>query len=202
MRRVLEEYPEAAFLPLFDECLEFPLCLALRANCCLDTVSLLLAHHANPMAVGLCGRTALTILSEKESPAGGASLFWELPFCGRAAPTIPQVGNCEDDLLRIAVRLLDSTADPEERDMRGQTAAEVAEANGYRRLACTWQHRGSFLGLVTLRRHCEQGARGGACTESSLLAESKLHADFLFPIFKMLLPPAVLKRAWALSSTV
>mmetsp|Transcript_41752 Transcript_41752/g.121000 ORF Transcript_41752/g.121000 Transcript_41752/m.121000 type:complete len:275 (-) Transcript_41752:60-884(-) len=207
VQELIEEEPEAAWLPFCGHLPEPPLCMALRLRCSLEVLDLLLANGADPSAEDAHGRTSLTLVSaarnnamlqldkaDHEEHGGGKAMLQGLMGGFESTWALPAVGGClwaaleaqaqadaEEEALRAAGRLLAWGADPEMEDGKGQRPAEVASANGYLLLERLWAHYRAAQALFVLRR--------------GVLADVS-NADPLHVIFSMLLPPDILDRVW------
>lgn len=189
--RALEEEPEAAYIPFYDQGMEPPLCFAVRSHCSLEVLDLLLQYGADPMSSDINGRSALAMISSRGAQFKVDEDGWEAilkSFADQASlPLLDAAVPSEARTLLMAGRLLDAGADAEAPDMQGQIPSDVALQNGCYRLARFWKYRNSVMAFVTMARyHRELAASQGGCA---------LNRDALCCLFEMLLPVPVLNKA-------
>jgi len=80
VRAILSSSPQAAAEPIWEHEFEPTLCCAVRLQCDVTIVQLLLEHGANPHDTDMCGRTALQLLPELEAPC--EANLWEKLLLG------------------------------------------------------------------------------------------------------------------------
>mmetsp|Transcript_10522 Transcript_10522/g.25482 ORF Transcript_10522/g.25482 Transcript_10522/m.25482 type:complete len:229 (-) Transcript_10522:171-857(-) len=124
---LLEEDPEAASSIFIEHRCETPLCAAIRHNCGVDILRILLDHGAEVNLRDCDGFTPLALLSKKPCSYQPVSI----DFDHFQATMRSQ----EQDALCVAQVLLAAGADPLEVAPGGQTCVDLAQSAGNSRLA-------------------------------------------------------------------
>lgn len=162
--RILKEDAEAARQPFFDHNFELPLCYAVRAGCDTEVIRMLLKFQADINAIDVHARTPLQILCAKTPPSqlpilgttmlnsnnithlllksknnmqqdtiGVPSLPW-LDVLSRR-PLVMKERADDASIIKTAICMLASGADPNLLDNKGDTALGLALGEGRAHLA-------------------------------------------------------------------
>jgi len=140
VQHVLDDDPDASWLPFLDHAVQPPLCYAAECGCDTAIVRVLLERRADAGAVDVRGRTPLHILSAMSSCADPQPLLHDLAFslpakmalhCALDPWDIPP-GRARRQAcdLAMAQLLLQEAADPNGPDKSGNTPLSLATDSG------------------------------------------------------------------------
>jgi len=179
VRRALEEDPEAATTPFFDNWFDPPVCSAVRSGCSAAIIRLLVQHRSDAEAVDCRGRNPMTLLASMR--------FTRNPVVGArktdAHVMAPSAVEAKEGYA-VALALIDAGMSPTAPDANGQAPDKVAIQAGNRQLTCLLQH---CLGV----RACTVLCRAWSAREASNI--KALPGDVLKSICSYVVPDRLVR---------
>jgi len=164
IRRVLDADPDAAWMPVFMDGMQPPLCAAIWLHCDLRVIELLIARGAKVGMLNSHGQGPLSVLASCRCALGplGPDDLTKIPgvpdldvwfsWHNKDFQGEQQYKKMEHWILTVAVQLLQADCSITDKDNSGRTPVQVALDNGWPYLASLIQGWQDFKTCVMLKR--------------------------------------------------